>query len=209
MILALTAASACLFAEFAGYWLHILLHSERIGFLSRSHMIHHLVVYPPNKPMRPSRQYLDSTFGRASLLGLGMAWILPAAILIAVLLASFRAGGVRPLHQAIFIGTSLAWGFATFYYMHDAMHLQDFWMETHPLLHGWFLRARKRHDIHHMRVAADGRMMTNFGICFALFDRVFGSFAPEHDRFNQAGFEAAMRRYSHLLPRGPQDPASV
>ncbi|MDE1975878.1 MAG: hypothetical protein KGI84_01305, partial [Elusimicrobia bacterium] len=60
---------ACLTAEFVGYWLHILLHSDKIKFLSRSHMIHHLISYPPDTPMRPSEEYMLSTQGRASLLG--------------------------------------------------------------------------------------------------------------------------------------------
>lgn len=33
-----------LYAEICGYFLHILLHSEKIPFLSHSHVIHHLRV---------------------------------------------------------------------------------------------------------------------------------------------------------------------
>ena len=198
---ALSAAAGGFFAEFAGYWLHVLLHSEKVGFLSRSHMIHHLVVYAPNKAMRPSRYYLESVYGRASLLGLGMEWIVPAFVMIAGLLAVFRLLGLRPPAQAAFLSASLAWGFAMFNYMHDAMHLQDFWMARSPLLRSWFLRARTRHDIHHMDLDEQGRMPYNFGICFFFFDRLFGTSRPEHERFNRPGLEAAMARYARLLPQ--------
>jgi hypothetical protein len=38
---------SCLVAEFAGYWLHRLLHSEQVPMLSRSHMAHRLILYGP------------------------------------------------------------------------------------------------------------------------------------------------------------------
>jgi hypothetical protein len=34
-------------AEFAGYWLHRLLHSDRFPVLSRPHLIHHFLRYGP------------------------------------------------------------------------------------------------------------------------------------------------------------------
>ena len=33
---------SCLVAEFIGYWLHRLLHSDKLAWLSRNHMAHHL-----------------------------------------------------------------------------------------------------------------------------------------------------------------------
>lgn len=195
--------SACLFTEFVGYWLHVLLHSEKVGFLSRSHMIHHLVVYAPNKPMRPSRDYLVSTYGRANVLGVGLEWLLPVALLLPAVLQVLRAAGVGAFHQVLFIGTSLAWGWFLFGYMHDAMHLREFWMEERPFLSRSFLNARKRHDIHHMQLTDDGRMTTNYGICFFLFDRLFGTLAEEHGRFNRRGLSAAYARYAALLAGSP------
>ena len=45
------AISGVIFAEFFGYWLHILLHNDKIKWLSRSHMQHHLREYHPSKPI--------------------------------------------------------------------------------------------------------------------------------------------------------------
>jgi sterol desaturase/sphingolipid hydroxylase (fatty acid hydroxylase superfamily) len=41
---------SCLVAELAGYWLHGLLHSYKLPFLNRSHMVHHLLLYGPMQP---------------------------------------------------------------------------------------------------------------------------------------------------------------
>lgn len=198
----LAVPAACLYAEFLGYWLHILLHSNKIEFLSRNHMIHHLVIYAPNKPMRQSTEYLKSTYGRASVLGLGMEWILPVVILLAITLTALQALGVSLISQVVFVSASLTWGWVMFGYMHDAMHLRSFWMERHPLFMRWFLRARKYHDIHHMDLDDSGKMPNNFGICFFAFDRLFGTLLTEHRRFNRAGLAAAMRRYAYIFEPG-------
>ena len=197
--LAVSLICGCVLSEFVGYWLHILLHSNKIEFLSRNHMIHHLVIYAPNTPQRRSGEYLASTYGRASVLGLGMEWLLPVAIILASLLAAFGVLGVAAADQAVFIAAALAWGCLMFWYMHDAMHLMGFWMESSPFWRRWFLTARRRHDIHHMDLVDDGRMTVNFGICFFFFDRVFGTLADAHARFNQKGLAAAKRRYAYIF----------
>jgi sterol desaturase/sphingolipid hydroxylase (fatty acid hydroxylase superfamily) len=194
------AAAACLFTEFVGYWLHILLHSRRIEFLSRNHMIHHLIVYAPDKPQRPSHDYLLSTYGRASVLGIGMEWILPAAVILAVEVGAMTALGVGALPQAVFVAAGLAWGWLMFGYMHDAMHLKGFWMEGGGAVGRWFLRARRYHDIHHMDLDDEGFMPYNFGICFFAFDALFGTLRTRHERFNRAGLEASRRAYAYIGP---------
>ncbi len=41
-----------LVAEFAGYWLHRALPSNRLPLLSRNHLAHYLLLYGPPDPMR-------------------------------------------------------------------------------------------------------------------------------------------------------------
>ena len=53
-----------------------------------------------------------------------------------------------------------------FSYLHDRMHIRNFWMTRVPLLRSWFLRARRLHDIHHRSVNSKGFMNTNFGMGF-------------------------------------------
>ncbi len=202
MDLLLAAAFACLYAEFVGYWLHVLLHSNRIEYLSRSHMIHHLIIYAPDKPQRQSSRYLLSTYGRANVLGVGLEWLGPIAVLLGLSAAGLRVLGASWPTIVVFCAVALGWGASMFWYMHDAMHLQGFWMENarSNRLRRWFLRARHRHDIHHMDLTDDGRMSRNFGICFFGFDALFGSLLAEHNRFNHAGLTAARKRYAYIFP---------
>ena len=58
-----TLFAAALFAELVGYLLHRVLHSDLFPLLSRSHLIHHLVHYGPQQPMR-TPAYQDATVGR-------------------------------------------------------------------------------------------------------------------------------------------------
>ena len=53
---------SCLVAELAGYWLHGLLPSDKLPFLSRSHMVHQLLPYGPTQPMRAERYLFDRIF---------------------------------------------------------------------------------------------------------------------------------------------------
>lgn len=177
-------------AEFFGYVLHRLLHSERIQFLSRSHMEHHLEHYGPTDPMR-TPSYVDATDDRASIGNVGVEWILPSAILIATFLALFRATHAEWWNQTLFVAIAIGWSVLMFSYLHDRMHIQDFWMEKSPRLRRWFLRARRLHDIHHFAVDDRGRMNRNFGIGFSFFDRVFGTRSLRIDGAQREALAAA------------------
>src|SRR5258708_15941018 len=78
----LTLLSACLLAEFFGYWLHRLLHSDKIPFLSRGHLIHHFLIYGPGQPMRLDK-YHDATEQRFSVGNVGLEWLVPSAVILA------------------------------------------------------------------------------------------------------------------------------
>jgi sterol desaturase/sphingolipid hydroxylase (fatty acid hydroxylase superfamily) len=190
----LTFLGACLLAEFFGYWLHRLLHSDKIPLLSRGHLIHHFLIYAPGQPMRLEK-YHDATDHRFSVGNIGLEWLVPSAIILAVLWVAMRLVHLPALYQIIALATLVVWPLFMFSYLHDRMHLSDFWMERTPLLRFWFRSARRMHDIHHHAVDDNGRMEANFGIGFFLFDRVFRTMGSRHRPFNRAGFEAARLRY--------------
>lgn len=201
MILGILASvfSGLAFTEFYGYWLHILLHSNKIEFLSRSHMIHHLIDYGTNKPLRPLPVYISSARNRTNVFGIGLEWILPIGLMLTAAIAVFNCIGVHPVYQACFVASGSAWGYFMFSYMHDGMHVTGFWMDKSGWVGRWFLNARKLHDIHHMNLNDAGRMTKNFGICFFFFDRLFGSLLTEHSQFNRKGLEAALKRYAYIF----------
>ncbi len=197
----LTLAASCLLAEFFGYWLHRLLHSDKLPFLSRGHLIHHFLIYGPGQPMRHDH-YHDATDNRFSVGNIGLEWLAPSAIILAALWALMLLLHIRAQYQAIALVTLIVWPAFMFNYLHDRMHLSEFWMARHPLLHSWFRAARRLHDIHHHAVDNHGRMHANFGIGFFLFDRVFRTVATHHRPFNKVGFDAARQRYGLFEQNG-------
>ena len=190
-------------AEFLGYWLHRLLHSDRVRTLSRSHMKHHLVLYGPCQSQRPSYGYMDATTGQVALGNIGLEWLVPSGLLLGASIGGFSLLGVRLLYQGIYVVVVLVWSFVSFSYLHDRMHEKDFWMARNRWTRGWFLNARKLHDIHHRTLGDNGKMNKNFGIGFFLFDRLFGTIAIVQRPFNRRGLEAAQLRYEELFDSEP------
>lgn len=194
----LTLTSAFIFAELCGYIIHSILHSQKIEFLSKNHMLHHLKVYGPTQPQRPEGVYRDSVQDRAAVLGIGMEWIGPICIILTLVYGLSFLLAVPFFYTNLFTATALSWGYFLFAYMHDNMHVKNFWMERSPLIKKWFLKIRKLHDIHHLHVTDDGKMNVNYGICFFFFDRLFGSYKTEFSTFNKEGHKYALKKYEFI-----------
>jgi len=192
-------AASILVSEFLGYLLHRLLHSGKIGFLSRSHMRHHLVLYGPLQPQRPGSSYHDATTDAVALGNIGLEWLVPGALLLALSVTVLHFLRVPVFHQVVFVVGSLAWSFVMFSYLHDRMHVADFWMERNPFLKHWFVSARDAHDIHHLALNDEGLMDKNFGIAFFFFDRLFATWTIQWPSFNRRGYAKALRRFANVL----------
>jgi sterol desaturase/sphingolipid hydroxylase (fatty acid hydroxylase superfamily) len=186
-------------SELLGYLLHRLMHSGRIGFLSRSHMRHHLLLYGPFDPQRPGPEYQDATIGEVAIGNVGLEWLLPGGAILGTGVLLLHLLQVTSVHQAIFVSISLVWSFLMFSYLHDRMHITGFWMEENRWLKPWFLSARRAHDIHHWALNRRGFMDKNFGIGFFFFDRCFGTFTAVRPVFNRDGYEAAKHRFGDVL----------
>jgi sterol desaturase/sphingolipid hydroxylase (fatty acid hydroxylase superfamily) len=189
-----TLVDSVVVAEFAGYWLHRLLHSNKFPALSRGHLIHHFLIYGPRQPMRAG-DYRDATDNRYSVGNVGSEWLAPSSIILLSCWGVMALLGVPTVYQVLALCTLLGWPILMFSYLHDRMHIENFWMTRVPLLRAWFLRARRLHDIHHRSVNREGNMDTNFGIGFYFFDRFFRTMAKRHRPFNWEGYRAAMGRH--------------
>jgi sterol desaturase/sphingolipid hydroxylase (fatty acid hydroxylase superfamily) len=198
-----TVLIAILLAEFIGYALHRALHSNRFPLLSRPHMIHHLEIYGPDQAMR-SPEYRDSTEGRLALGNIGMEWVAPVVAILAVAWIALYRLGIHWCYRVLSISTLLAWAIVMLSYLHDRMHLQNFWMERAPIVKIWFRRARRMHDIHHRALDDHGRMHRNFGIGFFLFDWLLGTLAKRHGPLNWKGVHSAVRRHNPDLGSKPE-----
>jgi sterol desaturase/sphingolipid hydroxylase (fatty acid hydroxylase superfamily) len=189
-----TLVDSVVVAEFAGYWLHRLLHSDKFPALSRGHLIHHFLIYGPGQSMRAAH-YQDATDNRFSVGNVGIEWLMPSGIILFLCWGVMAVFGVPAIYQVIALGTLLGWPILMFSYLHDRMHIENFWMTRVPVLRAWFLSARRMHDIHHRSVDNQGLMDTNFGIGFYFFDRLFRTIAHRHRRLNRAGYRCAVERY--------------
>ncbi len=180
--------------EFYGYWLHVLMHSDRLRWLSQRHMNHHLKSYGPGRRMR-TKEYVQDTGAHLHVAGIGLEWLIPVIVLIAATALGEWAIGLTWLEilgsEAILISYSIF----LFGYLHDRMHLKNIWFLRNPLLKKWFLKARRNHDIHHNHITDEGLMKKNFGIAFPLYDHFFGTYHPRLERLNRQGVEAAYDRY--------------
>src|SRR5258708_5042229 len=201
----ITLVISSLVAEFFGYWLHRLLHSDKIPLLSRGHLIHHFLIYGPGQPMRRDHYY-DATADRFSAGNIGLEWLIPSAAILAMLWTIMFFLRVPVLFQCIALATLIVWPIITFSYLHDRMHLSDFWMARNPFFRRWVLAARRLPDIHHHALNDDGRMVSNFGIGLFLFDRLFRTISMRHRQFNRRRLAAAPRRYWLLGNDSPTSP---
>jgi sterol desaturase/sphingolipid hydroxylase (fatty acid hydroxylase superfamily) len=200
----LTVVIAVIFTEAAAYGIHKVLHSQKIDYLSRNHMIHHLVVYGPSMPQRPSGEYTNSVGDRSSIFGIGMEWLLPIGTILGLIVLGFELLGIETYLLLTFAGTALSWGYFLFGYMHSSMHKRDFWMSKNRFLKNWYLNIRKLHDIHHLYVNDSGKMDCNYGICFFWFDRIFGTYHLKLSGINKQGLEQAHVKYNFIFNQPPQ-----
>lgn len=186
-----------LYSEFVGYFLHIFIHSEKIAWLSRHHMYHHLRDYSPRSKMR-TEEYISGSKNRTNILGFGMEWVIPSAVILAVLVGILTLVGLPWYQQMFSAGVAILWSGLMFGYMHSRMHEKSFWMLKVPGLRGWFKRARRLHDIHHIHISPDGKMDRNYGICFFFMDRLFGTYITKAGR-SKEGYNKALERYSGIV----------
>jgi sterol desaturase/sphingolipid hydroxylase (fatty acid hydroxylase superfamily) len=183
-----------LLAEFYGYWLHVLLHSDRFRWLSQRHMSHHLKSYAPGKAMR-TKVYLQDTRSHLHVAGLGLEWLAPALVLIAITALGEWAGGFTWLEILVSESILIWYSVFLFWHLHDQMHLKSPRLLKSTWLRRLFLRSRRNHDIHHNHITDEGLMQKNFGIAFPIFDHLFGTYHSRLEGLNREGVEAAYNRY--------------
>jgi hypothetical protein len=100
-------------------------------------MKHHMVLYGPLPKQRPSGEYLDATTGSVALGNIGLEWIVPSTMILTTVVVVLRLLRVSLFDQTVSIGTTLAWTFLMFSYLHDQMHVKNFWMERNSVLKAW------------------------------------------------------------------------
>src|SRR5260370_19517403 len=120
-----TVRDSVVVAEFAGYWLHRLLHSDTFPSLSRGHLTHHFLIYGPRQPMRAG-EYRDATDNRLSVGNVGIEWLGPSAIILLSCWGVMALLGVPPVYQVLALCMLLGLPILMFSYLHHRMHTENF-----------------------------------------------------------------------------------
>ena len=136
-----------LFSEIIGYFVHRLMHNEKIPWLSKKHMEHHLKIYPPRSAMRRKSYIYPS---HTTKLGIGLEWLIPVAIILCIIVLCLTMAGISAFHQTAFIVFAVGWTLLMLHYLHGGMHITGFWLSRNSFLKAWFLSSQKLHDIHHL-----------------------------------------------------------
>ena len=154
----IVCALGYLASSFVGYWVHRALHDERSGIFYRSHMKHHLVLYPPGKMV--SEKYREPLWHER-----GFAlFTVPFLVIVTCLFASVSLLNL-PLGYACAITITILVQGTINDVVHDAFHLKRSWLNKLPL----FKSMRVRHLVHHVD------MSKNYDIVGSVWDLIFGT----------------------------------
>jgi sterol desaturase/sphingolipid hydroxylase (fatty acid hydroxylase superfamily) len=158
----ITAFITFFIASLFGYVVHRSLHQSWTGRYHKSHMTHHITLYPPSDYV--SDKYRDP--GKDNTL-----WVFGAAALpffvIPILLGVFH---ILPISLVITSEVVMAVMSFLHSYLHDSFHIRNHWLYRVPVVGIWFKRWVYIHWLHHVD------MQTNFGIFLFHWDHVFHTY---------------------------------
>ena len=149
MKLLLTILITYIIVSFFGYFAHKALHQKWSGKYNKSHMTHHIKLYPANN--YTSETYRDS--GKDDAIWFFIVISIPV-ILLPILL------GIIGLPIYLVITSILEMLILAFLnnYIHYAYHINNHWLTKIPLLNKIFNKFKHLHFIHHKN------MQKNLGI---------------------------------------------
>ena len=139
--------------EFLGYCVHRFIHTKLASSMYKSHMAHHLDIYPPERFL--TFDYVGAGKNNTVFVFLPFGLVLGALIFW---LFSTELAILLIIEMAV----------VSFFnsYIHDATHVKYHWLEKFD----WFLRLRDIHRVHHVD------MKLNYGIFTFILDRLFKTY---------------------------------
>lgn len=148
-----------------GYFTHKWLHQPWSGRFNKSHMKHHLELYPSND--YESEKYRsagkDSTFLFFAILSIPLL-LMPIGMMVIGLISLFTCMFI--VIEMIVIGLLND-------YLHDIFHIKNHWLKKIPLLNLYINQLNKLHYIHH------SDMTKNYGIFTFLLDKAFKTYSSK------------------------------
>lgn len=158
------ALVAFLATSLFGHVIHYCIHQPWTGFVHRSHLHHHNVLYPPS-------DFTSIVYRDAGKFSTPKFFLIAA---IPLILAPIVLCCLHIISWPIMLTVLVVEGIMGFLhdYLHDAFHIRAHWLYSVPVIRKMFRRWVGLHYLHHV-----GKMDRNFGIFSFLWDRIFGSFA--------------------------------
>lgn len=158
----ITAIITFFISSLFGYVVHKSLHQEWTGRFNKSHMTHHLKLYPPE-------DYLSDTYRDAGSDNTVKTFAIAAIPLVLIPIALWL---VHILTLTTFITCLVVMAVMSFLhsYLHDAFHIRNHWLNSIPIFDIYFQYWADLHYLHHIN------MQTNFGIFLFHWDKILGTF---------------------------------
>jgi sterol desaturase/sphingolipid hydroxylase (fatty acid hydroxylase superfamily) len=145
-----------------GYVVHWALHQTWTGKLNRSHMTHHLTLYPPDDYQSDVYRYA----GKDNTVRIFAVFAIPIVLCPIVL----GVLGILPLTLVVVAITMMALMSVSHNYLHDAFHIRNHFLARIPVVKDIFAGWNHLHYLHHVD------MSKNYGIFLFHWDHVFRTF---------------------------------
>ena len=146
---------------FFGYIMHWALHQQWMGRFNKSHMTHHMTLYPPEK--FSSEKYMHA--GKDSTI---IFFLIAGAPLLLAPLALFFLGYLSLFSSLILMAELGGLGLLN-NYLHDSFHITEHFLSR-------FETFRKLVDLHYVHHVD---MNKNFGIFTFMWDKLFKTFSDK------------------------------
>ena len=144
-----------------GYIMHYALHQQWMGRFNKSHMTHHMILYPPER--FSSEKYMHA--GKDSTI---IFFLIAGAPLLFAPLALFFFGYLSFFSAIILVAELGGLGLLN-NYLHDSFHIQGHFLNRFEV----FRKLVDLHYIHHVD------MKKNFGIFTMMWDKTFKTFSDK------------------------------
>ena len=153
-----TIAITYVLTNLFGYIVHWSLHQKWSGPIYKSHMTHHLKLYPAD-------DYLSDVYRNPGKDNTVKIFAIAAIIPVALLLLSSFLGFISISTLIVVIITLLIIAFLHNHF-HDSFHIKNHWLNKLKIFRKW----NELHYLHHVD------MNVNYGIFTFFLDRICGTF---------------------------------
>jgi sterol desaturase/sphingolipid hydroxylase (fatty acid hydroxylase superfamily) len=162
MVIVITIIISFFITALFGHTVHYMLHQTWTGSVHQSHMMHHLILYPPEN-------YTSTVYRSAGKDSTPKFFLIAATPLILAPIILWLCGVISLSVMIVVLFVEGLMGFLH-NYLHDAFHIEGHWLYKVYAVRRLFARWVALHYLHHVN------MNSNFGIFSFFWDRIFRTY---------------------------------